>query len=207
MSVPYRWVIVAAGGLMGCVAIGSMFSLPVFLSPIAQATGWSRTGLSTAMTINFLALAVTGFGWGILVDRFGPRLVVLSGGVLLGLGIALASRSQSLLEFQLVYGLLVGAGAGAIFAPLMATVTGWFDTQRSLAVSLVSAGMGVAPMTVAPLAARLVSIYDWRTSQLLIAILAWAVLLPAALRPTEQPAARLVGVLLLWNTRPGIQSR
>jgi MFS family permease len=189
MSVPYRWVIVAAGGLMGCVAIGSMFSLPVFLSPIAQATGWSRTGLSTAMTINFLALAVTGFGWGILVDRFGPRLVVLSGGVLLGLGIALASRSQSLLEFQLVYGLLVGAGAGAIFAPLMATVTGWFDTQRSLAVSLVSAGMGVAPMTVAPLAARLVSIYDWRTSQLLIAILAWAVLLPAALLVRRAPAA------------------
>ena len=75
MSVPYRWVIVAPGGLMGCVAIGSMFSLPVFLSPIAQATGWSRTGLSTAMTINFLALAVTGFGWGVLVDRFGPRLV------------------------------------------------------------------------------------------------------------------------------------
>ena len=193
MSVPYRWVIVAAGGLMGCVAIGSMFSLPVFLSPIAQATGWSRTGLSTAMTINFLALAVTGFGWGILVDRFGPKLVVLSGGVLLGLGIALASRSQSLLEFQLVYGLLVGAGAGAIFAPLMATVTGWFDTQRSLAVSLVSAGMGIAPMTVAPLAARLVSIYDWRTSQLLIAILAWAVLLPAALLVRRAPAAAAGG--------------
>jgi MFS family permease len=188
MSVPYRWVIVAAGGLMGCVAIGSMFSLPVFLAPIAQATGWSRTGLSIAMTINFLALAVAGFGWGILVDRFGPRLVVVSGSVLLGLGIALASRSQSLLEFQLVYGILVGAGAGAIFAPLMATVTGWFDTQRSLAVSLVSAGMGIAPMTVAPLAAKLVSIYDWRTSQLLIAILAWAVLLPAALLVRRPPA-------------------
>jgi MFS family permease len=193
MSVPYRWVIVATGGLMGCVAIGSMFSLPVFLSPIAQATGWSRTGLSTAMTINFLALAVTGFGWGILVDRFGPRLVVLSGGVLLGLGIALASRSQSLVEFQLVYGLLVGAGAGAIFAPLMATVTGWFDTQRSLAVSLVSAGMGIAPMTVAPLAARLVSIYDWRTFARLIAILAWAVLLPAALLVRRAPAAAAGG--------------
>jgi MFS family permease len=188
MSIPYRWVIVAVGGLMGCVAIGSMFSLPVFLSPIAQATGWSRTGLSIAMTINFLALAVAGFGWGILVDRFGPRLVVLSGGFLIGLGIALASRSRSLLEFQLVYGLLVGAGAGAIFAPLMATVTGWFETQRSLAVSLVSAGMGIAPMTVAPLAARLVSVYDWRTSQLLIACLAWAVLLPAGLLVRRAPA-------------------
>jgi MFS family permease len=191
----YRWVLVVAGGLMGCIAIGSMFSLPVFLSPIAQATGWSRTGLSTAMTINFLALAIAGFGWGILVDRFGPRPVVLSGAVLIGLGGALASRSRSLLEFQLVYGLLVGVGAGAIFAPLMATVTGWFDTQRSLAVSLVSAGMGVAPLTVAPLAAKLVSIYDWRTAQLLIALLAWAVLLPAALLVRRAPAAagRLTG--------------
>lgn len=191
MSVPYRWVIVAAGGLMGCIAIGSMFSLPVFLSPIAQATGWSRTGLSAAMTINFIALAVAGFGWGILVDRFGPRIVVMSGALLLGLGIALASRSRSLLEFQLVYGLLVGAGAGAILPPLMATVTGWFDTRRSLAVSLVSAGMGIAPMTVAPLAARLVSIYDWRTSQLLIAGLAWAVLLPASLLVRRAPAVEV----------------
>jgi MFS family permease len=79
-------------------------------------------------------------------------------------------------------------GAGAIFAPLMATVTGWFDTQRSLAVSLVSAGMGIAPMTIAPLAARLVSIYDWRTSQLLIAVLAWSVLIPAALLVRRAPA-------------------
>ena len=188
MRVPYRWVIVAAGSLMGCVAIGSMFSLPVFLAPIAQATGWSRTGLSAAMTINFVALALAGFGWGIVVDRFGPRPVVLSGAVLVGLGIALASRSRSLLGFQLVYGLLVGAGAGGIFAPLMATVTGWFDTHRSLAVSLVSAGMGIAPMTVAPLAARLITVYDWRTSQLLIAVLAWAIMIPAALLIRRPPA-------------------
>ena len=188
MNIPYRWIIVAAGAVMGCVAIGSMFSLPVFLAPIAQATGWSRTGLSAAMTINFLALAVAGFGWGIVVDRFGPRPVVTSGALLIPLGIALASRSRSLLEFQLVYGILVGAGAGAIFAPMMATVTGWFDTRRSLAVSLVSAGMGIAPVTVAPLAARLVEVYDWRTSQLLIAGLALAVLLPASLLVRRAPA-------------------
>ena len=52
---------------------------------------------------------------------------------------------------------------------MMACVTGWFDTHRSLAVSLVSAGMGMAPMTMSPLAAWLVSIYDWRTSLLIIA--------------------------------------
>jgi hypothetical protein len=53
----YRWVIVAAGGLLGCAAIGGMFSLPVFLQPIARDTGWSVTGVSSAMTIGFFAMA------------------------------------------------------------------------------------------------------------------------------------------------------
>ena len=56
---PYRWVIVAAGGLMGCVAMGALFALPVLLTPMVEQTGWSRTGISAAMTIAFLAMAVT----------------------------------------------------------------------------------------------------------------------------------------------------
>jgi hypothetical protein len=61
----YRWVIVAAGGILGCMAIGAMFSLPVFLSPIAQDTGWSRAGVSSAMTIAFLAMAAGSRAWGL----------------------------------------------------------------------------------------------------------------------------------------------
>ena len=188
MNSNYRWVIVAAGAFMGCVAIGSIFSLPVFLAPMSQATGWSRTGISSAMTINFVAMGLASFGWGMAMDRFGPRIVLLSGGTLLGLGLVMASQASGVLEFQILFGCLVGVGGGAIFAPLMATVTGWFETQRSLAVSLVSAGMGVAPLTVAPFAAKLVSIYDWRTSQLLIGIIVWMLLLPAALLIRRSPA-------------------
>ena len=68
-------------------------------------------------------------------------------------------------------------------------VTAWFDRQRSLAVSLVSAGMGVAPMTVAPIAARLVSTYDWRFSQLSIGLAVRALLLPAAFLVRRAPPA------------------
>jgi predicted MFS family arabinose efflux permease len=71
---------------------------------------------------------------------------------------------------------------------MMACVTGWFDTHRSLAVSLVSAGMGMAPMTMSPLAAWLVSIYDWRTSLLIIAVLAASLMIPAALLVRSPPA-------------------
>jgi len=183
----YRWVIVAAGAFMSCVAIGSIFSLPVFLQPMSVATGWSRTSISLAMTLDFVTMGIASFGWGMLMDRVGPRIVLLAGSSILGLGLVLASRASTVEEFQLLYGVLVGAGGGAIFAPLMATVTGWFDRHRSLAVSLVSAGMGVAPMTVAPIAAVLVSTYDWRFAQLLIGLSVWVLLLPAVFLVRRAP--------------------
>lgn len=197
MERSYGWVIVGAGALMGCVAIGALFSLAVFLQPMSEATGWSRTGISSAMTLDFLTMGVAAFGWGALSDRFGPRIVVLSGALLLGLGLALASRASSLLEFQLIYGIVVGIAAGAVFAPMIATVTGWFDRHRSLAVSLVSAGMGVAPMTISPFAQWLISAHDWRTAMLTIAIGAWVLLVPAALlvrRPPEEATASSPGM-------------
>ncbi len=191
MNSHYRWVIVGVGAFMGCVAIGSIFSLPVFVQPMSVSTGWSRTEISLAMTFDFLTMGIAAFGWGMVLDRFGPRPVLLAGSTILGLGLVLASRAATVGQFQLLYGVLVGAGGGAIFAPLMATVTGWFDRQRSLAVSLVSAGMGVAPMTVAPIAARLVSTYDWRFSQLLIGLAVWLLLIPAAFLVRRAPG--LVG--------------
>ncbi|HXI35325.1 MAG TPA: MFS transporter [Burkholderiales bacterium] len=171
---------VALGALMTCVAVGAMFSLAVFLKPIQEATGWSRAGVSAAMTLNFLMMGLGGFLWGTLSDRHGPRPVVLAGSVLLGIGLATASRATSLLEFQLAYGVLVGFAAGSFFAPMIASVANWFDRHRSLAVSLVSVGVGVAPMTISPFAAWLIQHYDWRTSQLVIGILAWGLLIPAS---------------------------
>jgi MFS family permease len=185
----YGWVIVAVGALMGCVGMGSMFSLAVFLDPIATGTGWSRAGISASMTVAFLAMGVGSLGWGWVSDRYGPRIVGVAGGLLLGTGLVLASRATSLAYFQLTYGLFLGLAVGAFFAPMMATASGWFDRHRALAVSLVSAGLGMAPVTVAPFAQwLLLSGYDWRTGQLVIGIVAWAVLLPAALLLRRPPA-------------------
>jgi MFS family permease len=184
----YRWVIVAAGGLLGCVAIGGMFSLPVLLQPIARDTGWSVAGISSAMTIAFLAMAFASMIWGTLSDRFGPLPVVLTGSIVISASLALASRATSLIEFQLLFGLMVGAATAAIFAPMMATVTGWFDTHRSLAVSLVSAGMGVAPMTMSPLVAWLVSSHDWRTTMQIVSLIVAAIMIPVSLLVRRPPA-------------------
>ena len=190
---PYRWTIVAVGALMTCVALGAMFSLAIFLDPVARDTGWSRAGISVAMTINFLVMGAGAFGWGALSDRYGARVVVSIGAVLLGLALVLTSRIQSLLLFQLTYGILVGLAASTFFAPMIALTTGWFDKQRSLAVSLVSAGMGVAPMTISPFARWLITTYDWRTAMLVIGILAWVLLIPAAMLVRQPPVASAAG--------------
>jgi predicted MFS family arabinose efflux permease len=76
---------------------------------------------------------------------------------------------------------------------MIAAATAWFESNRSLAVSLVSAGMGVAPMTISPFARWLISTYDWRTAMLAIGILSWALLLPAALLVRRPPASGTAG--------------
>jgi MFS family permease len=126
--------------------------------------------------------------WGTLSDRIGPRPVVLTGSIVIAASLALASRATSLIEFQLLFGLLVGAATAAIFAPMMATVTGWFETHRSLAVSLVSAGMGMAPMTMSPLVAWLVQSHDWRTTMQILAVVIASIMIPVSLLVRRPPA-------------------
>ncbi|MCW1917307.1 MFS transporter [Rhodobacter sp. KR11] len=188
MEPAYRWVVVAAGGLMGCVAMGALFALPVVLKSMDAATGWGAAGIGSAMTFAFLAMAVTSMVWGNLSDRFGARPVLLVGAALFAASLWGAGQAQSLGQFQVIFGLCAGGAVAAFFAPMMSTVTGWFTTQRGLAVSLVSAGMGLAPVTMSPLAAKLIETQDWRGVFAIMAGLVALVTLPLALVLRPPPA-------------------
>src|SRR5690606_31324651 len=100
----YGWVIVAAGAVITCVAMGAMFALPVYLAPIAEETGWTRAGISIAMTVGFVVMGVAGFLWGTLTDRIGAKPVVFIAAIILGVGLFLASSATDLIVFQLAYG-------------------------------------------------------------------------------------------------------
>ena len=76
-GISYGWIVVGTGALMTCVGFGTMLSLAVFLQPISADMGWSRSGVSAAATIDFLAMGLAAFFWGTLSDRFGTRVVVL----------------------------------------------------------------------------------------------------------------------------------
>ena len=191
MRLFYGWVIVGVGIVVTCIGLGTMMSLGVFLQPMTQALGWSRTGISTAATLNFLAMGFGSFAWGTLSDRFGTRAVVLCGGLLLGLGLTTASQATGLVQFQLLFGILVGLAAGAFYAPMIATTTRWFTTNRSLAVALVSAGLAMGSLLVAPLSRALISLYDWRSAMFMLGCIAWFVVLPVALLLRRPPAVVL----------------
>jgi MFS family permease len=194
MKVFYGWVIVAVGIVVTCVGFGAMATLTVFLAPVADAMGWSRTGVSTAALVNWLCMGAGAFLWGALSDRFGTRAVVLSGGVLLGLGLVTASRASTLGQFQLLFGVLVGVAAGSFYTPMTATTARWFTRHRSLAVALVSAGLSVGSAIMAPLARWLITNYDWRSAMLVIGDVVWLVVIPAALLVRNPPTPAITGV-------------
>src|SRR6266849_4687022 len=173
MKLFYGWVIVGVGFVVTCIGLGTMLSLGVFLQPMSAAMGWSRAGISMAALLSFLFMGVGSLLWGALSDRFGARAVVLCGGVLLVAGLVSASQAATLGQFQLLFGVAVGLAAGSFFAPLTAVTTRWFTEHRSLAVALVSAGIGLGASTVGPLARYLITAYDWRTAMFVIGNLAW----------------------------------
>src|SRR5262244_1613347 len=187
MKIFYGWVIVGAGIVITCLGMGTMMSLGIFLQPMSAATGWSRTSISTAALLNFLCMGPASFLWGALSDRFGTRVVVLSGGVLLGVGLVAASQAGTVGQFQILFGMIIGVAAGSFYAPLTASATRWFTRHRSLAVALISSGFAIGSATISPIARWLIDDYGWRTAMVTLGALSWLLIIPAALLVRRPP--------------------
>ncbi len=183
----YGWVVLAASATIVCIGMGALFSLGVFLKPIEESMGWSRGAISTVALLNWIAMGLGSFLWGALSDRLGTRGVTVAGGFLLGLGLVLASQSQALWHFYVAFGFMVGFAVGAFYAPLTSTATKWFTARRGLAVALVSSGIGIGILTIAPLTRALTTAWGWRGAMLVLGDLAWLVVIPVALLIRERP--------------------
>ena len=183
----YGWVVVGASATIVCLGMGALFSLGVFLKPMAETMGWSRGAISSVALLNWIAMGLGSFFWGALSDRLGTRGVAVAGGLLLGLGLVLSSQVQALWQLYVTFGFMVGFAVGAFYAPLTSTATKWFTARRGLAVALVSAGIGVGILVIAPLARVLINLWDWRIALLVIGDLAWLIVVPVALVIRERP--------------------
>ncbi len=186
----YGWVILAACVVISLLTTGVQTSFGVFLKPLQDDFGWTRAAVSLVPSINLLVtcLCFPVAGW--LSDTHGPRAVVVAGGLFSALGMALASRLGAPWQLYVYYSVMVGIGVACASTPATATVTRWFERRRGLALGIVQTGTALGTMTLAPLAAYLVSAHGWRTSYVVISLLTCLVV-AAALWLRKQPPAGL----------------
>ncbi len=170
-GVYYGWVVVGAGFVAALFTYGiSYYSFSVFLKPMAAEFEWSRGATSLAMTFYSLIYGGLGMVMGTLTDRYGPRITVTIGAVLLGLGGLLMSRIDSLWQLYFCYAFFMGGALATMWVPLSTTVSRWFVARRGLAVGILAGGAGAAAILGAPLTTYLVAQFEWRTAYLILGI-------------------------------------
>jgi MFS family permease len=188
----YGWVVLGAAFAIIALSIGTLFTLGVFLKPIEEGMGWSRSSIGAVGLLNWLVMGLGGVAAGYLSDRFGTRVVVLIGGALLGLGLVLSSQVSEAWQLYVTFGVLVGAGVSAFYVPLTVLAIRWFDDRRGMAAAIVSAGNGLGIMALSPLSRWLINEMDWRSAFVVLGDLAWLIVIPCALllkpSPTATPA-------------------
>src|SRR5438093_5362373 len=114
-----RWVIAIAGVYLQ-IALGAVYAWSVFRVPLAKQFGWSISEITLTSTISIFVLGFAAFFGGLWLNHKGPRIVALTGGVLYGLGIFLASFSHNLWWLHLSYGVIGGIGLGLCYSGTVA---------------------------------------------------------------------------------------
>jgi MFS family permease len=187
--------VLAAAFVIITMSIGTLFTLGVFLKPIEDSMGWSRSGIGAISFFSWIVMGGGGLLAGYVSDRLGTRPVVLAGAGLLGLGLVLSSYVQEVWQLYVTFGLLVGAGVSTFYVPLTVLAIKWFEGRRGMAASVVSAGNGLGILALAPLSRWLISEFDWRVAFLALGNLAWVVVIPSALllRQPEEARANVRG--------------
>ncbi len=165
----YGWVIVAVGALAGAASMGIVQAYSVFLPSLQEDLGAGRATLSLAFSLHMVVYGASSVLSGALADRWGTRRLVAGGGVLFGLGLVLAARSDSAWYLALAFGGVAALGMGSLMGPLQYLTARWFDRRKGLALGILLAGGGLGTTLASPLAAALIRWQGWRATFVLLA--------------------------------------
>src|SRR5438067_8978098 len=149
-----RWVI-AIAGVFFQIALGAVYAWSVFRVPLTKQFGWSISEVTLTFTISIFVLGFAAFFGGLWLNRKGPRIVALTGGVFYGLGVFLASFTHSLAWLYISYGLIGGIGLGLGYIVPVAVLVKWFPDKRGLITGIAVGGLGACALMTAPVATRL----------------------------------------------------
>lgn len=186
----YGWFIVAACLVVGVCGYGTYFSFTLFYEHLAAEFGWRRATISGAMSLGLIAYGLFGFPMGWCADRFGPRPTVAVGGAIFGTGTALGAAITEPWHLYALYGGLSAVGMGAVWSPLVATISRWFEGRRGLAIAIATLGGGAGTFFMAPLAELLIGQFGWRQAYLWLGVIAGGLIVASALVLTRRPADR-----------------
>ncbi|CCG03633.1 Major facilitator superfamily MFS_1 [Blastococcus saxobsidens DD2] len=178
---------VAAAFAAMFVSFGIAYSFGAFLEPMAEEFGSGRGTTSVFFALTSLTYFGLGALSGVAVDRYGPRRVLLVGGLALGAGLAATSQAGELWIGLVTYGLGVGIGVACAYVPMVAVVSGWFERRRTLAIGVAVTGIGLGTLTVAPLAAALIGEFGWRNTHLVLGLAGAVVLVACSLVVSRPP--------------------
>ena len=169
----YGWVIVFAC-FFCCFSYGIFYSFGVFFKHLQQEFGWSRALTSTIHSLHMIFFPLSGLIIGWMTDKYGPKLPLISGATLIGLGIALLSIVQSPIQFFSFYA-MASLGSGIMWSLPMGTIQHWFIKRRGLALGMAISGVGFS-YALSPLSSLLISCLGWRTAYLIFGSGIWVIL-------------------------------
>lgn len=185
-GISYGWLIVATMTLVMTMVYGASFSFGIFLKPLAEWFGWARTSTSGAYAVSLWTSGLLAVLMGALTDRYGPRIVLAIGGLFGGLGYLVLSGTSAL--WQLYAGFaVIAVNTSTVWTPITATVSRWFSDKRVLALGIVTGGIGLGQMVMPPLVTYLIGATDWRTAYLVLAVMTWCIVIPAAIPAKHSP--------------------
>jgi len=152
---PNRWIVAIAGIVMQ-LALGAVYAWSVFREPL-QSFGWSISEITWTFTIAIFTMGWAAFVGGLWMKAKGPRIVAITGGILYGVGVFLASFSgHGIWVLYLTYGLIGGIGLGLSYIVPIATLVKWFPDRRGFITGVAVAGFGCGALLTAPIATRLI---------------------------------------------------
>ena len=185
------WLVVLAAYCGAMAGFGSLlvFTFSIFLKPLSGAFGWSRESVSAAFGFAALTVAVCSPPLGHLLDRYGPRRVILPSMAVFGVTFAsLGFLTPRLMHLYAIFVVLGAVGNGTTQMGYSRAVSTWFDKRRGLALALVMAGVGTGAMVFPPIAQALIAGYGWRTAYMVLGALVLLLgLPPTALFVRERP--------------------
>lgn len=184
----YGYAVVAAIFFTSLFMFGAFTSFGIFFKPMSSELGWTRAMTSGAFSLAYVVMGFGNFGAGRLTDRFGPKVVLVTCGFLLGLGYILMSQIGVIWQMYLFYGLLTGAGMSGGDTPILATLARWFVRRRGTFTGIAKLGAGVGILTVPVLVNWLILNSGWRQAFVIVSIISLIGVVTAAMFLKRDPA-------------------